>query len=238
MEAYIYKADLLCGECGVAASEGLKPSDDSDSYPQGPYADGGGEADTAQHCGACHVFLENPLTSDGINGVREAITRALAGEDVQSIALTEWAPFYKPGPTDDYLAEVTAGYIECALWSESHSAEEGAKDPSDGHSFDYLNFGPEDLTEEARKEAATDVASFVQGALADLVGMAPRQIGHDFMLTRNRHGAGFWDRGLGEQGERLTKAANAYGTAGLYLETIERDGEDHEITGGTLGWHG
>ena len=32
------------------------------------------------------------------------------------------------------------------------------------------------------------------------------QAGHDYWLTRNGHGAGFWDRGLGEIGDVLTKA--------------------------------
>lgn len=36
--------------------------------------------------------------------------------------------------------------------------------------------------------------------------------GGDFHLTRNRHGAGFWDRGYGEVGERLSDAARAYGS--------------------------
>lgn len=29
--------------------------------------------------------------------------------------------------------------------------------------------------------------------------------GHDFWLTRNGHGAGFWDRGLGAVGDRLSE---------------------------------
>lgn len=37
------------------------------------------------------------------------------------------------------------------------------------------------------------------------------QHGHDFALTRNGHGAGFWDRGYGEVGERLTESAKVYG---------------------------
>jgi len=41
--------------------------------------------------------------------------------------------------------------------------------------------------------------------------------GHDFWLTRNGHGAGFWDRGLGELGEALTKAAHEFGELDLYL---------------------
>jgi hypothetical protein len=35
--------------------------------------------------------------------------------------------------------------------------------------------------------------------------------GHDFWLSRNGHGVGYWDRGLGEVGEKLHKAAAAYG---------------------------
>ena len=38
--------------------------------------------------------------------------------------------------------------------------------------------------------------------------------GHDFWLTRNRHGAGFWDRGYPEAiGKALTDAAHAEGSA-------------------------
>ena len=36
-------------------------------------------------------------------------------------------------------------------------------------------------------------------------------------LTRNRHGAGFWDRGHGDKGKRLTDAAHAYGSSDAYL---------------------
>ena len=42
-------------------------------------------------------------------------------------------------------------------------------------------------------------------------------LGHDFWLTRNGHGAGFWDRGLGELGDRLTGLAKPYGTVDLYI---------------------
>ena len=38
------------------------------------------------------------------------------------------------------------------------------------------------------------------------------QAAHDFWLTRNGHGAGFWDRDLpGDLGERLTAACKAFG---------------------------
>jgi hypothetical protein len=85
MDAYIYQADIYCEECGEGIREeldkaGQAPRDpedessyDSDQYPKGPYAEGGGEADTPQHCASCGVFLENPLSSDGEDYIRERI---------------------------------------------------------------------------------------------------------------------------------------------------------------------
>ena len=73
MNAYVYRADLHCAPCGERIMTYLEiDSGDSDDYPQGPYPNGGGEADTPQHCGTCGVFLENPLTDDGVEYVREA----------------------------------------------------------------------------------------------------------------------------------------------------------------------
>ncbi|AXQ69062.1 hypothetical protein HOU02_gp147 [Caulobacter phage CcrBL9] len=42
--------------------------------------------------------------------------------------------------------------------------------------------------------------------------------GHDFWLTRNGHGVGFWDRGLGEVGETLSEAARKVGEYSLALD--------------------
>lgn len=42
--------------------------------------------------------------------------------------------------------------------------------------------------------------------------------GHDFALTRNGHGAGYWDRGLGDAGDILTEAAHTYGEAWCWLD--------------------
>ena len=100
MNVYIYQADIYCEACGEAiqrqiALDGNLPDNpkdehtfDSDDYPKGPYGDGGGEADTPQHCSACGLFLENPLTQDGYDYVRESI-----GEGRNKV--TElWAKFY------------------------------------------------------------------------------------------------------------------------------------------------
>lgn len=103
MLAYIYRADVYCAECGqylrrmvanenpcnVPQNTNNESSYDSDRYPKGPIPDGGGEADTPQLCGRCGVFLENPLTADGIRYVQ-----AKLGENPPSPTVEEWAEFY------------------------------------------------------------------------------------------------------------------------------------------------
>ena len=92
MKAYIYCADIYCEPCALAIKATLPTyhddgltwaweARDSDHTPQGPYSDGGGEADTPQHCGRCRLFLCNPLTSDGEDYVRvEAVTASVPEE--------------------------------------------------------------------------------------------------------------------------------------------------------------
>lgn len=90
MDVYAYQADLYCLDCGNAIKKDLKrggavDEGDSDGFPQ-RFVDGGGEADTPQHCGnladclkaidlgtgfPIGAWLENPLTEDGIKYVAE-----------------------------------------------------------------------------------------------------------------------------------------------------------------------
>jgi hypothetical protein len=73
MDVYLFQAALLCADCGAAMQAACVPGKDSDSYPQGPYPDGGGEADSPQHCDHCRAFLENPLTQEGYRYVLEQV---------------------------------------------------------------------------------------------------------------------------------------------------------------------
>jgi len=105
MNAYIYKAALYCEPCGEDLPDYCTSEDanhcteeviDSDCQRFGPYPDGGGgKADTPQHCASCGLFLENPLTPDGVEYVREAVTDAPhnAGPH-ESLVTDEWADFY------------------------------------------------------------------------------------------------------------------------------------------------
>ena len=115
MLVYIYAADIYCEQCGEAIREriireGFAPADpddersyDSDEFPKGPYPDGGGAADCPQQCGAgpegvhanefddghkVGAWLENELTTDGVEYVCEAIRE---GGEVAEL----WADYYR-----------------------------------------------------------------------------------------------------------------------------------------------
>lgn len=111
-------------------------------------------------------------------------------------------------------------YIECALWSSTDNADDSGGQPLD-ENYDESDLAPETLAAFKR-----DCESFQEANAADLAmrGVDIDQAGHDFWLTRNGHGAGFWDRGLGELGERLTKASKVFGSVDL---VIGDDGKIH-----------
>lgn len=87
--------------------------------------------------------------------------------------------------------------------------------------LDDLGFTPDDFAPGAAREVEEDLQGFVTSCLAErpdcFDGMTADMVGYDFILTRNRHGAGFWDRGLGEMGDWLTKMAHPFGTQDAYV---------------------
>ena len=104
------------------------------------------------------------------------------------------------------LDTFTRAYIEAAFWTMTDE---------DGHSLDYL--GLHDLSSAALASMRTDCADF-QAAHAGLIASDLSRAGVDFWLTRNHHGAGFWDGDWpGESGHILTAAAHAYGPSDLYV---------------------
>ena len=120
------------------------------------------------------------------------------------------------------LDEFTKAYIECALWSSTDNSNEQGGDPLD------RNYDVDDIAEETLESMVKDCANF-QESNSELLekwyaecGESINRAGHDFWLTRNRHGAGFWDRWndstpQGAIGRKLTDAANAYGGCDLYI---------------------
>jgi hypothetical protein len=107
------------------------------------------------------------------------------------------------------IQKILDHYAICALWSSTDENDE----PLD--SFYTIDDIDPDTLEKMRQ----DIVDFVETNKELLLssGQSDEQIGHDFWLTRNHHGAGFWDRGLGDIGEKLTKACHVYGDVYLYV---------------------
>lgn len=119
--------------------------------------------------------------------------------------------------TDARVDELLSGYVECALWSSLDQSE-----PNGGSPLDE-NYRREDIAPEALTSMHVDCAAFLTVHSEDLDTLVIHErysyarAGHDFWLTRNHHGAGFWDRGFDALGERLTAAAHAFGESDLYV---------------------
>ncbi len=99
--------------------------------------------------------------------------------------------------------EVATAYKTAALWASTDD---------DGSPLDS-SFSPSDISEESSEAIAHDAVEFWAQAKAEglVDGVTPEQFGHDFYLTRAGHGTGFWDRGRGANGDRLTEMAKEYG---------------------------
>jgi hypothetical protein len=107
-------------------------------------------------------------------------------------------------------------YLQTALWSSSNL--DSGKPLSDAYTI-------ADIHPVTLEMAVKDCDLFRQQAGDLLDGIDDEQAGYDFWLTRNHHGAGFWDRGLGEIGEKLTKLSHQFGSVDLYPGT---DNKIHE----------
>lgn len=101
MDQYIYNADVYCQECAKkikanSTNRPLDPSDetsyDSDVYPKGPYSNQ--ESDAPEHCAGCGIFLENPLTSEGYDYLREKIAEYDSECRGVPEIIKQWREFY------------------------------------------------------------------------------------------------------------------------------------------------
>jgi len=118
--------------------------------------------------------------------------------------------------TSDTLNQFEAGYVTCLQWVMT----DADGDPvGDDLSFD-------DMAPEALDEIHADCEAFLADNESDMDWYLAnigdhRSAGHDFYLTRNRHGAGFWDRSFATDATgplgRMTDSAKVYGTSDGYI---------------------
>lgn len=128
------------------------------------------------------------------------------------------------------LDDFTRAYIEAALWSTNDESDETGGVPLDN------NYSAEDIAPDTMAAMQRDCADFKKRYAHIVEDDNPKGrhdrwelAGHDFWLTRNGHGAGFWDGDWPKHGDELTRAAKSYGTFDLYV------GEDGAIHGSPIG---
>lgn len=114
------------------------------------------------------------------------------------------------------LDSFTRSYLEAALWSSTDDAGD----------FLDKNYGVEDVAPVTIEQMVADRKRFqeVNGHLitddnCKYKRCPPQEYaGHDFWLTRNHHGSGYWDGDWeSEAGEALTQAASQYREVDLYV---------------------
>jgi hypothetical protein len=115
-------------------------------------------------------------------------------------------------PEDGDFTEFFDNYVITALWSSNDNADDNG-----GHPLD-ANYDVDDIEAETRRQMITDCLSFLCANLQYILPSRYKEAGGDFWLTRNRHGAGFWD-GQWEKdaAKALTDAAHNAGGYDLYV---------------------
>lgn len=127
------------------------------------------------------------------------------------------------------LDAFTQGYVEALFFTSECSQVDTEEFLSAEHQSDMeagradgvlpCDVGFADLAPDSLARIIADCAAFQADNAADLefaCGIIPNRrgavpydmaaAGRDFWFTRNGHGVGFWDRGLGDVGDRLSAA--------------------------------
>lgn len=139
--------------------------------------------------------------------------------------------------TDTHYVEMVRGFLSAAAWVAQRCDDEfaglpfaqgpGPVDDAVAAAVDAGLFTLDQVVTAAGE--CRDFVEFVSEgpvpARDVLLDMDASQAGHDFYLTRNGHGTGFWDRGLpGITGRELSDAASTFGDTDML---ITYEGEEY-----------
>lgn len=114
------------------------------------------------------------------------------------------------------MSPMLRGYVECALWSETDNST-----PSGGDPFDK-NYTADDIEPASLAKMAEDVQKFADANADDIAdsGLSDQRVGHNFWLSRNGHGLGFFDENSVDSiiRDRLQDAARHFGESNLLVD--------------------
>jgi hypothetical protein len=171
--------------------------------------------------GAILQFIEdavNDVSWEDLLTEAEAYMYTLVGDDIKGAEKVE------AGIQQDILN----GYLDAMLWSSHDDNQERGE-------FLDANFAIIDIAPESIKEAQEDIQKFLSQAgdllnglgykgyeavESPIVGYDWEMLGHDLWLTRNGHGAGFWDRNELKKdglGDKLSDIARKMGEKDPYV---------------------
>lgn len=114
--------------------------------------------------------------------------------------------------------EILKHYLIAGLWSSTDTEESK-------NEFLDNEYSLEDISVQALKASIKDINTFMLKAkdILQYTDISNEMLGHDILLTRNGHGAGFWDRDLGIAGDKLTLICEGLKEVTLYA------GDDKKI---------
>lgn len=136
--------------------------------------------------------------------------------------MPEFIPTHVPAiEADPPLDSFTEAFLRAAEWLLPDHDEEPRAEDAQGFAPSAVKWAQADCAKFQRENAEALALAYEHGG--ERGEYDESSAGHDFFLTREGHGAGFWDRGLGEIGETLSEAARRYGEADAYIG--EDDGE-------------
>lgn len=148
---------------------------------------------------------------------------------------------------NEILKDIMKGYITCAIWTEEERLKEDMNqgfeqddddfdEESDNPELDKLirlqanmnqkhfdSFSEEDIDPNSLIQAYLDIKKFISDVNPQYIQEAihdqgTERLGHDIWLTRNHHGAGFFDHFYDSDMEQaLTKAAQELKEVNLYI---------------------
>lgn len=112
-------------------------------------------------------------------------------------------------------ADFHRAFVACLLWTTSNPDNEDRNLDDDYEASDFHPLTSEALRAKSEEFARENAADILIATKHD--GYTMESAGHDLALSCNGHGAGYFDRGLGEVGDRLQSAAEKVGQLDAYV---------------------